>query len=151
MKERPVTIYLLISLWLLLSFVFLVWGVYSVSILLELPNWQSELTIGVVAWLHFGYTISTIVWFVFAALFVIFAYKTLKKDYWVWATGIIISTIFLAIFSLMLASFMINAALFGTIFSINGLITVVLSFIIDLGIIFYLTRPITKMYFDVKK
>jgi len=151
MTERPRTIYLLTILWLLLSLVFLIWGMYSASILLEIPNWQNKLTLGVVAWLHFGYTISTIVWFVFAALFVVFAYETLKKGSWVWTTGIIISTIFLAVFALMLAAFMINAILFKDIFSINGLITVVLSFIIDLGIIFYLSRPVTKMYFEVNK
>jgi uncharacterized protein YacL len=89
------------------------------------------------------------VWFVFSALFVIFAYATFREKIWAWTTGIIISTIFLAVFGLMLASFMVNAVTFFDWFSINGLVSVVLSFVADLGIIFFLTRPATKKYFNV--
>jgi hypothetical protein len=91
---------------------------------------------------------STIAWFVFSAIFIIFAYGTFKKESWVWTTGIIICTIFLAIFALMLATFIVNSLMFRDIFSLLGLITVILAFIVDLGVIFYLTRPVTKIYFD---
>jgi hypothetical protein len=80
----------------------------------------------------------------------IFLYGTYRGDSWVWTTGIIISTIFLAVFGLMLASFMINAVIFRSEFSVAGLVTVVLSLLIDLGIIFYLTRPKTKLFFEIK-
>jgi len=91
---------------------------------------------------------SAIAWFVFSGIFIIFAYGTLKKESWVWTTGIIITTIYLAIFALMIASFMVNALIYLNQFSVLGLVTVVLALLIDLGIIFYLTRPATKIYFD---
>jgi hypothetical protein len=60
---------------------------------------------------------------------------------------LILSTIFLAIFSLMLASFIINVLVYFSRFSVFGLITTILTFIVDLGIIFFLTRPKNKLYF----
>jgi hypothetical protein len=146
MNERPKIVYILILLWIALSVIFVSWGVFSLAIVIQIPTWQEIRP--VISQLHFGFLISTIVWFVFSSLFIIFSYATFRRDSWAWTTGIIISTIFLAIFGLMLAAFMINAIMFRDWFSIAGLITVVLSFIIDLGIIFYLTRAPIKLYFE---
>ena len=145
MSERPRTIYLLVLLWIALSGIFVLWGIYSLMIMVQIPDWTElgELLYPV----HFGYLISTIVWFVFSSLFVIFSYATFRADGWAWTTGIIISTIFLIIFGIMLGAFMVNSILFLDLFSVLGLITVVLSFITDIGIVVYLTRPITKLYF----
>ena len=149
MNEKSKNIYILILLWLALSVIFVMWGGFSLVIVLQIPSW---LKLGsLLPQLHFGYLISTIVWFVFSSLFILFAYGTLRGDSWVWTTGIIISTIFLAIFGLMLAAFMVNAVMFLDWFSVAGLVTVVLSFIIDLSVVFYLTRPATKIYFEIKK
>ena len=146
MFERPRIIYMLILLWLCLSTIFALWGGYSLTILVQIPNWHD---LGSLLYpVHFGYLISGIVWFVFSSIFVIFSYGTFKKESWVYTTGIIISTIFLVIFALMLASFMINALMFRDFFSITGLVTVVLTFLIDLGIVFFLTRPNSKHYFE---
>jgi hypothetical protein len=54
----------------------------------------------------------------------------------------------------MLASFIINTVVFlesAPTFSVWGLITTIINFIIDLGIIFFLTRPKTKLYFQLTK
>jgi hypothetical protein len=51
------------------------------------------------------------------------------------------------VFGLMLAAFIVNAIRFLDWFSVYGLISVILSFLTDIGIIIYLTRPITKIYF----
>ena len=150
MTEKPKTIYILVLLWLSLTAIFLTWGQFSLQIFLVLPEWNvehPELEY-LLSQLNFGYLISTIVWFVFSSLFVVFAYATLRKDTWAWSTGLIISTIFLIIFSIMLAAFMINAIMFLDWFSVAGLVTVVLSFVIDLGIVFFLTRPVTKIFFE---
>lgn len=151
MNERPKIIYILVLLWLTLSAIFVLWGGYSLVVVLDIPNWVAEGLAdseGLVPILHFGYLMSTIVWFVFSSLFLLFSYATFKKDRWVWSTDLIISTIFLAIFGLMLASFMINTVMFMDYFSVSGLITVILSFLIDIAIIFCLTRPATKQYFE---
>lgn len=147
MFDKPKSVYILILLWLALSTIFVVWGAYSLTIVLSIPSWV-ELGDLLLSVLYFGYTMSTIVWFVFSSLFLIFAYGTLRKDSWVWTTSIILSTIFLAVFGLMLASFMVTAIVYPNIFSVGGLITTVLSFLIDLGIVFYLTRPVVKIYFE---
>ena len=136
MSDKPRIIYILILLWLSLSVIFVNWGSYSLSVVIQIPNWEKWLG-DLTPQLNFGYLISSIVWFVFAAVFILFAYGTFKKETWVWTTGVIISTIFLAIFGLMLAAFMVNAIMFLDIFSVAGLVTVVLSFIIDIGIVFY--------------
>jgi|GEM_PF-1439656 len=151
MVQRPRVIYELILLWLSLSTIFVVWGIYSLILVLQLPTWGSEEPVvsPLVPVLHFGYFLSTVVWFVFSALFIIFAYATFRKEGWAWTTGIIISTIFIVVFGLMLMAFMVNAVIFFDWFSVNGLVTVILSFFADLGIIFLLTRPVAKQYFEV--
>ena len=148
MSKRPRSIYILILLWLALAALFTLWAGHSVFVILQVPSWEASLGTYVVSVINFGYLMASIAWFVFSAIFIIFAYGTFKKETWVWTTGIIISTIFLAIFALMIASFMVNAILYLNVFSVLGLVTVVLALIIDLGIIFYLTRPRTKIYFD---
>ena len=86
---------------------------------------------------------------VFSSVFLVITYGTLKRDHWVWSTGLILSTIFLAVFGLMLTAFIINALVFFDQFSVTGLITTIITFMIDLGIVFFLTRPKTKEYFEV--
>lgn len=146
--KRPKLVIITALLWLVLSVIFIIWGGFSLSMVFQIPGWNEIPTLKPM--LHFGYLMATIVWFVFAAIFIIFVYNIFKGKSWVWTTGLIISTIFLVIFALMLAPLMVNAVMFMDPFSILGLITVVISFIIDLGIVFCLTRPITKIYFDVK-
>jgi len=149
---------ILTILWLVLSVVFVLWGVYSLTITLDIPTWFNELpepfrlqyTKILRPIIHFGYLISTVVWLVFSAVFVYFAHGTFKKDHKSWTAGLIVSTIFLAIFGLMLASFMINLLMFKDLFSISGTCTTIIAFLIDLGIIFFLTRPITKLYFELE-
>ena len=144
MTEKPRAIYIVSALWLVLSLIFILWGIYSLDILVDVSEWKE---LGkLVPVLFFGFLISTISWFVFSSIFVILAYASFKRDIWAWSTGVIISTIFLAIFGLMLAAFMVTAVLFLDFFSVAGLVSVVISFITDLGVIFYLTRPSVKIY-----
>jgi hypothetical protein len=146
MSNRPKIIYMIILLWLSLSIIFIFWGYYSYTYVVRIPQWNDLGTL--IPPLHFGYLLSTIVWFIFSSLFILFAYGTFKRDSWAWTTGIIISTVFIIIFAFMLAALMINAILFFDIFSVYGLITVVLSFLANIGISFLLTRPNAKIYFN---
>jgi len=94
----------------------------------------------------------TITLLVFGCIFTVFAYETYRCKSWVWNAGIIISTIFIVIFSFLLASLMLTALLFpNNEFSIPALITIMLTFLVDLGIIFLLTRPSVKLYFKNNK
>ena len=147
MTDRPRIIYIVVLLWLVLSVIFVLLGVYSLIYLIDVPNWGVPDALKPI--LHFGYLMSTIIWFVFSSVFLVIAYGTFRKDHWVWSTGLIISTIFLAVFALMLAAFIINALTFFDQFSVLGLVTIVISFITDLGVVFYLTRSNTKQYFEV--
>jgi hypothetical protein len=149
MTKRPKLIYLLILLWLAICFIFFSWGTYSLQVYLIIPDWPAIQAVASI--LNFGFFLSTIIWFVFSFLFIIFAYATFRGDIWAWTTGIIISTIFLIIFGFMLAAFMINAILFLDPFSVLGLSTVIISFMTDIGIVYCLTRPNTKLYFNVEE
>jgi len=149
--ERPKIIHILILLWAALSAIFILWGGYSLIYLLQVQEWgiENPELIKLIPILHFGYLMSTIIWFVFSSVFLVITYGTLKRDHWVWSTGLILSTIFLAVFGLMLTAFIINALVFFDQFSVTGLITTIITFMIDLGIVFFLTRPKTKEYFEV--
>ena len=149
MTKRPLLIYIVILLWLAICFIFFSWGTYSLQVYLAIQDWPAVKSVASI--LNFGFLISTIVWFVFSFLFIVFAYATFRGDIWAWTSGIIISTIFLVIFGFMLAAFMINAILFLDPFSVLGLVTVVISFMTDIGIVYCLTRPNTKLYFNVQE
>ena len=157
MVKRPKTIYIVILLWLVLSVILFSLAIYSMINLRDIPNWVNEVPAPLdqkletlIPVFHFGYLMSTIVWFVFSFVFIIISYGTFKKGKWVWSASLIFSTIFLAIFALFLASFIINTLTFFDIFSILGLNIVIISFITDLGLVFFLTRPITKQYFEIE-
>ena len=147
MTKRPKAIYIIILLWLVLSVIFVLLGLYSIVYLVDIPNWK--INDDLIPVLHFGYLMSAIVWPVFSAVFLVISYGTFRKDGWVWSTSLIFSTIFLAIFALLLTSFIINALRFFDQFSVLGLIIIVISFMTDLGLVFYLTRPTAKQYFEI--
>jgi len=150
-NNKPKAVYALVLLWIVLSVMFFIWGGYSLSVLMGIPSWSGDFSNFITSVLFFGFTMSSIVWLVFSSIFIIIAYGTLKVDSWVWTTSMIISTIFLAIFSLMLLSFIINILFYLNEFSKLGLVTTIITFIVDLGIIFFLTRPAVKLYFFVSK
>ena len=147
MIKKPKVIYIIILLWLVLSVIFVLLALYSIAYLVDIPNWK--INDEIIPVLHFGYLMSAIVWPVFSAVFLVISYGTFRKDNWVWSTSLIFSTIFLAIFALLLTSFIINALRFFDQFSILGLVIIIISFITDLGLVFFLTRPITKQYFEI--
>ena len=158
MTEKNKTIYILILLWAVLAGLFLIWGINSLITLIDIPGWRGEVPSSfqeqfdkIVPILYVGYLTSTSIALVFSSVFVIVAYGIFRKEKWVWSTGLIFSTIFLTIFGFLLASFMINAAIFKDEFSIIGLIIIIIAFITDLGVIFFHTRPTTKLYFELEK
>jgi hypothetical protein len=150
-KNRPKLILFLIILWILLATIFAVWGVYSFAFVVYLiPNWPASGWFVIDPMFYFGTLNSFLTWFFFGFLCVICTYGALKRKKWAWTTGIIISTVTVIQLSLMLASFMITAIAFPNLFSVIGLITVVIALFIDIGIVFYITRPAVKMYFEVE-
>ena len=97
MNNRPKIVYILILLWLALSTIFILWGGYSYTFVIRIPQWE-ELG-SLIPPLHFGYLLATIVWLIFSFLFILFAYGTFRRDSWAWTTGVIISTVFIVIFN----------------------------------------------------
>jgi len=136
LTDKNKTIYILIILWIALAALFCIWGMISLITLIDIPGWRGEVPISfqaqfdiIIPILYVGYLTSTSIALVFSSVFVIVAYGIFKKDNWVWSTGLIFSTIFLAIFAFLLTSFMINAAIFKDEFSILGLIIVIIAFL----------------------
>ena len=144
MNNKPKILYLLVTLWALLGLVFIILGIYSLDLLIYIlspkgpTNWE--------AMLFFGMVFLTTALLIFGSIFVIFSYETYKAKTWAWNAGVIISTIFIVIFSFMLASIMLTALQFRDNFTIQTLEASVISFLIDLGIIFLITRPAIKEY-----
>ena len=149
MEKKPKNIYALVILWCLLSGMFILWGSYSLTFVMNIPSWNKTDISVLFPMLYVGTFLSTITWFVFACLLIVFAYASFKAKSWVWTTGIIISTVFIVVLALMLASFMVTAIIFMEPFAILGLITIVINFLIDLGIVYFITRPDVKNYFRV--
>ncbi len=158
LSKKPKIIFLLIGLWLLLAGLFIAWGTFSLGYVVQLPGgiepipiWEKSKFSVLYPMLYFGTLLSTVTWFVFASVFVFFSYGTFKRKKSTWSAGIIFSTIFIAIIGLMLASLMATALVFLNYFSLLGLITAIIAFLIDLALVFCLTRSTTKVYFEEKK
>ena len=145
MSERPKILYLLIGLWIIFSAIFIILGYYALDLVAYIASPAS----GWAIWypmLFFGNLMITTILFVFGCIFLIFSYEIFKGKSWVWNAGVIISTIFIVIFSFVMGSLMITAIFFRDAFTVNTLIAVMLSFLVDLGIIFLITRPNIKSY-----
>lgn len=155
MRERPNCLYLLVVLWPLLSIIFICWGVYSLTLVVQIPSWDipanQEGMIVIYQMLYFGTLISTITWIVFSGLFFVFSYAIWTAKTWAWTAGVIISTIFLIILGMMLAAFMVTTIVYLDFFPALGLITVVLALLLNLGIIYSLTRPEMKLFIDTHR
>jgi hypothetical protein len=147
MEKRPRLVYALVLLWLLLSGIFIFWGVFSLIFVSLVPGWPRSSLFLIDPMFYFGAFLSTITWFFFSCLLFIFSYGTFRKKSWAWTSGIIISSIFIILLGLMLTAFIVTAIIFPNLFSVVGLTGVTLALLIDLGIIFCITRPAVKIYF----
>jgi hypothetical protein len=114
-----------------------------------IPSWPLNGPASLYPILLFGTIVTSVVFVAFACLFFIFSYGTYMGKKWVWTIGVILSSLFLIIFGLMLGSFMVTAIVFPGFFSIAGLNTVVIAFILDLGVIYFITRPDIKLFFKI--
>ena len=146
MNNKPKILYLLVTLWALLGLVFIILGVYSLVLLRHILSPEYVYSTGWEAMLFFGMVFITTAFLIFGSIFLIFSYETYKAKTWAWNAGVIISTIFIVIFSFMLASIMFTALQFRDNFTIQTLEASLISFLIDLGIIFLITRPAIKEY-----
>jgi len=147
MRKKPFILYLLILLWLAFSTIFIMFGTYSIEMVFNVLNWSVTNPSFYDPMVFFSYLMFAISMFVFGFIFIIFAYETYKGRSWVWNAGIIFSTIFLVIFGFLMVSLMVTAMIFmDTRFSIPTLIAVMIAFLTDLGIIFFITRPNVKTY-----
>jgi len=148
--NKPKYLISLVLLWILFGTIFLYLGLSSLTLTmwifspeydaLIMPSWVTPM-------IFFMTFTETITLLVFGCIFAFFAYETYHCKSWVWNAGIIVSTIFIVIFSFLLASLMITALLFTDEFSVQTLITIMLTFLVDLGIIFVITRPNIKSIF----
>jgi len=153
MKDKPKLIYLLILLWILFGIIFIFLGLNSLSVALYIlsPDSLSPLNVEDTEWIQslifFGTLMITTTMLVFGSIFLLFSYEIYKCKTWVWNAGVIISTIFIVVFSFMLGSMMITSIMFMNQTVVNALIIIMMGFLTDLGIIFLITRPGIKSYF----
>jgi hypothetical protein len=155
MLEKPKYLTALVLLWAILGIMFIILGLLSLNLTiwifsaeytdLGLPNWATSM-------IFFMTFTETTTLLVFGSIFLVFSYETYKVKSWAWNAGLIISTIFLVIFSFLLASLMITTLIFPyNEFTVPALIEIMVIFLVDLGIIFLLTRPAIKIYFEKQK
>ena len=152
MRVKSKYLHLLILAWIIFGLMFICVGYKSLEIALYTVS-SNYPTSEEVDWtkpmLFFGTCLATTTLFVFGCIFFIFSYETWKNKRWVWDAGVIISTIFLVIFGFMLASLMITTLVFINEFTVQILIIVIIIFLIDLSVIFLITRPQIKSYFGI--
>jgi hypothetical protein len=132
---------------ILLLVIFLIWGQYALNILVEIPEWVNEPTGFEAPWvanLYWMFLIGTILWFGSAALMLLISYGLYKRKSWAWTTAMILNSLCLFVFSIMLAAFIVAVLIFQDIFSITGIVTTVLALLIDIGIVYLLTRKDVK-------
>jgi hypothetical protein len=151
MGEKPKSVYYLVLLLITLFLMFVIWGWYAEAILVNIPSWTTgvcQLEPSFAANLYWIFLIGTILWFGSAGLMLIIAYGLIKKKHWAWTTAMIINSLCLFAFGIMLAAFMVAVLIFQDLFSITGIVTSVLALIVDIAIVYLLTRNETKKYYN---
>ena len=144
-NDKPNLIYLGSLAWIIFGIEFLVIGFFSMDMVQFILSPES----GYSDWypmIFFGYFLILTTLFVFGVIFVIFGVEFLRGKSWAWSAGVLISTIFLVIFGFMLGSLMITALLFMDPFSIPTLVLMMITLLIDLGVLFLTTRPKVKIF-----
>lgn len=146
--KRPKILYGLVGLWIAFSSIFYILGYWSLTLVIYIYSPDS----GYTSWypiLFWGTSFLTITMFVFGSIFLIFAYETFAGKSWAWSAGIIISTIFIVIFSFMMGTLMFTAIIYRGVQDqvlVPMLVLVMVAFLVDLGIVFLITRPNIKEY-----
>jgi len=154
MLKKPTYLILLVILWVIFGVIFITLGLLSLNTTIDVfsdyENYRihEDWAISMIFFMTFTETTTLLV---FGSIFLIFSYETYKVKSWVWNAGLIISTIFLVIFSFLLASLMITTWIFLNEVTVSALINIMITFLVDLGIIFLLTRPNIKIYFEKQK
>ncbi|MBN2065763.1 MAG: hypothetical protein JW771_03025 [Candidatus Thermoplasmatota archaeon] len=146
--EKPRLIYVLSLLLLTVGVLFLRLGIFSIEILLDMSNWYSKVPVSLIYILHFWYLVSAIASIVLASSFFVLLYATIKRYHWARNAGIVLSTLYLIVFGMLLAALMVNSVIFHDEFSIASLVTIIVAFFLDFGIVFLLTRPAVRLYFQ---
>ncbi len=141
-------IYLLSLLWLVVGALFLRLGIFSIMVLVDMPTWYSKVPTSLIYILHFWYLVSTIANVVIAGTFFVLSYATIKRYPWARNTGIVISTLCLIILGVLIVALMANSVIFLDDFSVLGLVTIIITFFLDFGIVYLLTRPAIRLYFQ---
>lgn len=151
MFKKPTYLISLVIMWAIFGIIFIVMGLLSLNLTIWIfsPEYANyNITDWATSMIFFMTFTETTTLMAFGSLFLIFSYETYKVKSWVWSAGLIISTIFLVIFSFLLASLMITTLIFPNDFTVPALIETMVTFLTDLGIIFLLTRPSIKLYFE---
>jgi hypothetical protein len=149
LAKKPTNIYILVLLHLSLSVIFIAWGHYATIYLSQIPSWQDELSLEFIGFLYWVVFIGTLVWLGTSLLFMGLSYGLYKQRHRAWTISMILTTLGLVVFSIMLLGFIVTSLMFKDTFSITGLITDILALLIDISIVYLLTRPSTKQYFNV--
>jgi uncharacterized BrkB/YihY/UPF0761 family membrane protein len=146
MNHKSIAINLMILLFIALSIIFAIWGKYAAEVLIQIPEWEEELSTNFTANIYWVFLIGTIVWLGCSFLMIMIAYGIYKKTRWVWTAAMILNTLAIIVFAIMLAAFMVTVLTFQDFFSTMGIVTSVLALLIDFCIVYLLTRPNIKRY-----
>ena len=147
MKTRPRSLYLSVILFILLAVIFGYWGYFAIDTLIQLPSLTGDLPLKIISSLYWFYLIGTLIWIGNAGLSSILAYGLFKRLNWAYTTALIFTTLVIAALTIMLIGFMVGLVKFQDMFSIIGIVTNIIALLIDLIIVFLITRPSMKLFF----
>jgi len=141
---KPKVVYAIISLFILLILISSYWEVFVYSIIIQIPGWINELGIEMVSILFWIFFIANLLWIGSITAYILLIYGIFKQEKWGWNASMIISSIIIVIFTIMLIGFIVSVILFQAQFTVVGIVTVIIAFFADLGILYFLTRSTTR-------
>lgn len=148
MSNKPQTVKFVIFLSLFLFIILFYWGSFALDLLIKIPGWEDTLGTDLTSIFYWVFFIGALIWFGASGLILYLLYGIMKKKSWGLTVTIILSTLMIISFGIMLTGFIAVLLLFQNLFSTVGLITVNIAILVDLALIFFLTRPSTKRYFE---
>jgi hypothetical protein len=147
--KKPDKFYFLILFYLFLISITSAWTWYAYTMFTGISGWKySDEIVDFIAFNYFVFLFGFLIWAGITILLIILLYGLIRNYRWAWTTSLIIATLGLVLFPIILIAIMTTLLKYQSAFSSLGIITITIALLLDICVVYILTRPVLKQYFE---
>lgn len=147
--KKPDKFYFLILFYLFSFSITSTWTWYAYTMFTGISGWKySDEIVDFIAFNYFVFLFGFLIWAGITILLIILLYGLIRNYRWAWTTSLIIATLGLVLFPIILIAIMTTLLKYQSAFSSLGIITITIALLLDICVVYILTRPVLKQYFE---